>query len=539
MTRVAVVGGGPAGLVALKELREAGCDAVLFEASAELGGVFAAGRRYDGAQLTTSSLIVAFGCFPPAPGAPPALWTSEEYCDYLQRFADAFALRAHIFTGHAVTAVELLGPGGASAPVRVTVAVAAAAEATAAPAVQAAAPISFSAVFDAACICSGLNAAPPADAPRPPWPGLADFEGRVLHAAHFRSAAEVAGLRVLVVGLGESGSDICLLVAQRAAASAVSTRSGPGYLIPRRFGGAVSDLDTNRAYHALPRWLCAPPSLWHSAKTAIEGAFAGPDDDARVLAAAAAFNAARGASPFARFGTKNHSFVEAAVHHGLQVRPAIARFTRRGAVFADGSLFEADVLILATGYAPRFPFLSAELQRRLADVRGALYKRVLLPDHGAALGFCGLARPGLGAIPPLAELAARYFAGVLSGALPLPSEAVMREAIARDAAAERAAFALDAGRITALCDYLPAMEDLASLIGCRPRLMRLLLTHPRLFAKVLCGPLCESPPRARTRRALARIRNRKHTCTHAQLIHTHAHARTRIALARHAHARAC
>ena len=502
MVRVAVVGGGPAGLVALKELREAGCDAVLFEASAELGGVFARGRRYEGAQLTTSSLIVAFSSLAPDLAAPPALWSSEEYCAYLGRFADAFALRAHIRTGHAVTAVELLGPGGTSAPVRVTLAVSAAAAATvpaagtgaeAVPTLAATTPPgSISAVYDAVCVCSGLNAPPPADAPRPPWPGLADFEGRVLHAAHFRSAAEVAGLRVLVVGLGESGSDICLLVAQRAAAAAVSTRSGPGYLIPRRFGGAVSDLDTNRAYHALPRWLCAPPSHWHSAKTAIESAYAGPDDDARVLAAAAAFNLARGASPFARFGTKNHSFVEAAVHHGLQVRPAVARFTRRGAVFADGTEFDADVVILATGYAPRFPFLSAELQRRLADVRGALYKRVLLPDHGAALGFCGLARPGLGAIPPLAELAARYFAGVLSGALPLPSEAAMREAVALDAAAERAAFALDAGRITALCDYLPAMEDLASHIGCRPRLLRLLLTQPRLFAKVLCGPLSES-----------------------------------------------
>ena len=39
---------------------------------------------------------------------------------------------------------------------------------------------------------------------------------------------QLAGKRVLVVGLGESGSDISLQAARVATATAISTRSGPG-----------------------------------------------------------------------------------------------------------------------------------------------------------------------------------------------------------------------------------------------------------------------------------------------------------------------
>lgn len=63
------------------------------------------------------------------------------------------------------------------------------------------------------------------------------------------------GKRVLLIGLGESGSDISLHISRVADACCISSRHGPGYVIPRHIGGKTTDLDTNRIHHAIPKWL--------------------------------------------------------------------------------------------------------------------------------------------------------------------------------------------------------------------------------------------------------------------------------------------
>ena len=71
--RCLVLGAGPAGLIALRELLAAGLDATALEAAPSLGGVYREDRVYKGAQLTTSSNIVSFGIFPaPHPAATAA-----------------------------------------------------------------------------------------------------------------------------------------------------------------------------------------------------------------------------------------------------------------------------------------------------------------------------------------------------------------------------------------------------------------------------------------------------------------------------------
>ena len=50
-------------------------------------------------------------------------------------------------------------------------------------------------------------------------------------------------------------------------------------------------------------------------------------------------------------------------------------------------------------------------------------------------------------------------------------------------------FPLDARRIQSLVDYLPYLEDIASLVGCRPPLRKLFTSEPTVWAAVLFGPL--------------------------------------------------
>lgn len=64
---------------------------------------------------------------------------------------------------------------------------------------------------------------------------------------------EFAGKRVLVVGSGESGSDICNEISKYASATALAIRGKHGHLIPRKQAdGRVTDLNTNRCRYSNP-----------------------------------------------------------------------------------------------------------------------------------------------------------------------------------------------------------------------------------------------------------------------------------------------
>ena len=83
-SRVLIVGAGPSGLAALKEMREAGLDAVAVDARPVFGGVFApdSGVTFDNLFLTTSNLFMAFSDLPPTDiDNGVKYWTKEEYFD--------------------------------------------------------------------------------------------------------------------------------------------------------------------------------------------------------------------------------------------------------------------------------------------------------------------------------------------------------------------------------------------------------------------------------------------------------------------------
>jgi cation diffusion facilitator CzcD-associated flavoprotein CzcO len=66
------------------------------------------------------------------------------------------------------------------------------------------------------------------------------FEGEVIHSVVYQGNEPFRGKRVLVVGAGETGSDVSLQVAKVASAACLSVRRGPGSLIPRVVYGSPS-----------------------------------------------------------------------------------------------------------------------------------------------------------------------------------------------------------------------------------------------------------------------------------------------------------
>lgn len=218
---VCVIGAGPSGLAALRELLAKGVPAVCYEASPSLGGAFS--TAYPNARLTSSRVMTRFSSFPDmgAPGGGGAHDTAEEYVRYLGRYAERFELLPHVRFGARVLSVTRAGPGwlvatdGGEEP----------------------------RVFGRVAVCAGLHQEPslPAFASSLP-PSIS-----VVHSSSFPGPLPFAGKNVLLVGLGESGSDIAMQLAPVARSLKISVRaSGSGYVTPRTTCGEATDLNTNR-----------------------------------------------------------------------------------------------------------------------------------------------------------------------------------------------------------------------------------------------------------------------------------------------------
>jgi dimethylaniline monooxygenase (N-oxide forming) len=96
------------------------------------------------------------------------------------------------------------------------------------------------------------------------------------------------------------------------------------------------------------------------------------------------------------------------------------------------------------------------------------YLHTFNPEVGASLSFIGFLRPAFGAIPPLAELQARWFALLQSGKLELPSSENMQESIEHWTRFRAHMFRAVWGRLDHLVDHTPFCDELASQIGCKP-----------------------------------------------------------------------
>ena len=434
---VAVIGAGASGLAAAKCLLDAGLRPTVFEQSAHIGGIWSfdetqadgGSPAYRGLHTNTPKQITAFSDYPFADDLPD-FPSRAEVINYLGAYIDHFGVRAHI--RHA-TRVETITPA-----------------ANGCWTVQVVAPDGPQThTFDAVFVCSGMFGEPLL----PDYPGLASFGGPVLHSRAYTDAAPFAGQRVLVVGTGSSGSDIAVEAGQVARQVLLSGRGDAwAHAAPRPFGRPIT-WRTRLARHVRLRL--------------------GVDLDIRRPRGPVQPDA-----PFVM--QRDHLIVSARLQEALKSgsvlpRPGVSRVDGTTVYFADGSSAEVDVIVAATGYALRFPFLADSIFRVTADGLG-LYRAVIHPDR-PTLAIVGMSR-ATGAIMPLAEMQARWATEVLRGRVRLPPAAAMHAAIA----ARRALVAARGGNPFRI-EFEPYMDTLAAEIGVLPRLWR----HPGLWRTLLAG----------------------------------------------------
>ncbi|KAM3450858.1 hypothetical protein NHJ6243_009718 [Beauveria neobassiana] len=220
--RIAVIGGGPSGLVTLKYLCEAqkslGCEpveVVLFEYQDGVGGTFL-GRAYEDAELVSSKQLTCFSDF--RHQSSKDFLATSEYVEYLHDYCSHFKLWPHIKLSTRVISVSR---GTHSNHV-----------------------IKYQANdgrlqrwdCDAVAVCSGLHVEPNV----PHIRGISTVK-KVMHSSQFKSREQFNGCKVvMVVGCGETGADVAYLAATHAEVDRVVLCHKDGFhFAPKRNAGPV------------------------------------------------------------------------------------------------------------------------------------------------------------------------------------------------------------------------------------------------------------------------------------------------------------
>jgi dimethylaniline monooxygenase (N-oxide forming) len=468
---VCVIGAGPSGLCAAKEIREINPTAkvTILEHSSSIGGTFA--RSYKGLTLVNNPLLISFSDFLAWERLDDLrMWTAQEYVAYLERYVEANKLFGCIRFRSTVIAARFVNRKW-----HVTVSGGDGTQAS---------------TFDHLVVCSGSNS-------RPNLPVLENqqnFTGRIVHSSDVKDPAELKGLRVVFVGLGETGSDLGYLSSESALGSVVSVRRRPGYLIPRYHDGRPTDLDTSRIYHSLPKNIDNSflSGLLRLKRRIERRGIRSPEDAAiqdRVDLLNEKFSDPNHLGPFRRASTKSCGFIRAQLAGRLELKPEITRLEGGNVHFSDGSVTPADIIVCCTGYKQGFDFLGAEIRDRMPS-SNALHEYMFMPEYGDKLAFIGFVRPGVGTVPAIAELQSRYLGLVLRGHVSLPGDDVMAAGIRRQQENARKIFPLDFDRISHIVDYYPYMAGIAKRIDVLPSQWYLFFTDTVLWYKVNFSFLC-------------------------------------------------
>ena len=219
----ALVGAGPHGLSALKNLLQLGLDADGYERDTDLGGNWnfhaENSRVYESTHLISTKPFTQFPDFP-MPDAYPDYPSHWQVHRYFRSYAEHFGLLDHLSFN---TEVVIVVPAASGERWDVTVRNRDTGE-------------EVTRQYAGVVIANGHNWWPKI----PTYPGQDTFTGEILHSANYKTADAVRGKRVLVVGAGNTGCDVAVESAQNAKATYHSTRRGY-YYNPKYAFGRPSD----------------------------------------------------------------------------------------------------------------------------------------------------------------------------------------------------------------------------------------------------------------------------------------------------------
>jgi amino acid transporter len=318
-----LVGGGPSSMVMARSLVKEGVPFDWFERNPDFGGIWDMDHEgspmYESAHFISSRYTSGFYGSPMSSDLPDYP-TWRQIRDYIRGFGRQFGLYDRVQFNTSVTSAVLrpdqrwdvtLSDGRSK-------------------------------TYDGLICAPGVTWHPSS----PRLPGQDDFKGEVRHSVTFKDGLEFRGKRVLIVGAGNSGVDIACDAARHADQAFMSVRRGYRY-VPKHIGGLPTDAVLN-GYLDPPKGM----SLSGDASELIDAlvgdltrfGLPAPDHDA-----------------LASHPIMNNQVLHHLSHGDLVAKPDVERLTSDGVVFKDGSFEKVDIVLLATGYEYKVPFIADDL----------------------------------------------------------------------------------------------------------------------------------------------------------------------------------
>ena len=389
MARVCIIGAGSSGIASCQVLQARGIEFDCFEKGSGIGGNWRYGNdngmssAYRSLFINTSRAMMEYATYP-MPDDYPDYPHHTQIARYFEGYVDHFGFRDRIRFNTEVARVEPAGDGW-----EVTLA------------------DGESHRYDAVMVANGHHWDP--KYPEPPFPGQASFTGEQLHSHWYREPDErFVDRRVLVLGIGNSATDIATETSRVSATTYLAMRRG-AYVMPKFIGGVPLDQLAPSWANRLP-FAFTRPLLMREVKR-VQGPMEGyglPKPDHKLGEA---------------HPTVSADLLDRIGHGRIAVKPNLERIDGPVVHFCDGTSAEVDTIVWCTGYRVEVPFLdAASVGPEPASLR--LYKRVLHLDQ-RDLFFIGLMQ-STGSAFPILERQSQLLAAHLTGTWAPPSRARMR-----------------------------------------------------------------------------------------------------------------
>lgn len=177
----------------------------------------------------------------------------------------------------------------------------------------------------------------------PHWEGQKEFQGQILHSRDYQNGRVFKGQNILVVGIGNTGSDIALDLYEHGARVSLCVK-GRVNILPRDILGIAVLKTVNRLAHM-------PMAFSDTLRNVLFNLLCYHLPQYGLVRPA--YDPITQANRFGKLPVLDNGTVALIKKGDIKVYPGITRFSKKGIHFENGDSDQFDVVVLATGYRPR------------------------------------------------------------------------------------------------------------------------------------------------------------------------------------------
>ncbi|MGK7390124.1 MAG: flavin-containing monooxygenase [Candidatus Cyclobacteriaceae bacterium M2_1C_046] len=379
MKRVCVIGAGPSGITAIKNLLDEGLDVTAYDYNNEVGGNWIYSENESHSSVFETTHIISSKTL-----SQYEDFTFDEFeagipdypsHDQLRRYFQAYAKKFNLYPSIQFNTLVKECKPTVDKCWEVT---------------TEKDGIEKTEIFTDLVVCNGHHWEPR----YPDYPG--DFSGEFLHSHNYKKAAPFKDKSVLVIGGGNSACDVAVETSRVSKRTTISWRRGYR-IIPKFLFGMPSDVVASKMTFLPTRLKYFLSELTVKLFVGSNKLYGLPEPEHSVSSTHPIIN---------------DELLYKLRHGKVMPKGDIDRYEGKKVYFKDGSIEEFDVIIACTGFVLAHPFFDKDLiNYREGDV--PLYLKMLHEEH-ENLFFIGMFQP-LGCIWPGSELQSKLAARAISG----------------------------------------------------------------------------------------------------------------------------